>query len=206
MFAPRHLTGGSSLHWGNTRVLGVEWVLDMGSRDAEPFARKEGHKVSGLSQRSYATLLSFGKPRKNLPIVESFKSPLCNFCKNDFREFSVFADSQFDHLGAPRKARPRSASPGSVEPPLASQSVRTTIPRAVPDKFGTMAASRYNLPMTHDDEIQRLTEQWDEQLLDDERMRKLPDWLNRNLRSSHALTRARQARPSGRRLRRSATL
>jgi hypothetical protein len=74
------------------------------------------------------------------------------------------------------------------------------------DKFGTMAASRYNMRMTHDDDIQRLTEQWRDELFDDERMRELPEWLDRKPRSSHALSRARQGRPSGRRLRRSATL
>jgi hypothetical protein len=60
--------------------------------------------------------------------------------------------------------------------------------------------------MTLDDDIQRLTEQWCEQLFEDERMGELTERLDRKPKSSRALSRARQARPSGRRLRRSSTL
>jgi hypothetical protein len=108
-------------------------------------------------------------------------------------------------------ARPGSASPGSVEPTLSSQSVRTTIPRAVLDRLDLVAKCtpipRYNMRMTdEDDRIRQLEEQWRQQLFDDERMRRLPEWLDQKSQSSHALSRVRQGRPSGRRLRRSATL
>ena len=56
------------------------------------------------------------------------------------------------------------------------------------------------------DKIRQLEEQWCEQSIDDERMRELPQRIDRKPRSSRALSRARQGRPSGRRLRRSATL
>jgi hypothetical protein len=53
--------------------------------------------------------------------------------------FNIVCDPQFDHVGAPRLARPGSASPGSVEPTSSSQSIRTTIPRAVLDRLGMVA-------------------------------------------------------------------
>jgi hypothetical protein len=62
------------------------------------------------------------------------------------------------------------------------------------------------MTLNDDDKLRQLDEQWREQLLDDDRMRELTERLDQNFRSSRALARARQGRPSGRRLRRSSTL
>ena len=58
--------------------------------------------------------------------------------------------------------------------------------------------------MTPDDEqLSRLEEQWREEVLEDERMRASTEWSTTKPLSSRAFSRARQGRPSGRRLHRS---
>jgi hypothetical protein len=89
LFAPRHLTGGSSLHWG-MHFLGVGWKLEIVNGRQNFCPEKESQSL-GIEPTTLRNTFVVWKDAKGIrAIAESFRIRLCNFRKTASESFSFF--------------------------------------------------------------------------------------------------------------------